>query len=63
MSEPKKTVQPELDTPVRAHIGDQLRKFYSSIVAEPIPDRLTELLNELEKKEREAPDVSSEERR
>jgi hypothetical protein len=49
---PATAQRPELGNPVRAHLGDQLRKFYSSIVAEPVPDRLAELLDELEKKER-----------
>lgn len=33
-------------------IGDHLRKAYDEVLKEPVPDRLDQLLRELEKKER-----------
>ncbi len=44
----------ELQQPVQAHLGEQLKRYFSSIVAEPVPDRFSSLLDELEKKERAA---------
>ncbi|MFT4097181.1 MAG: NepR family anti-sigma factor [Rhodoblastus sp.] len=38
--------------PIQAHLGDQLKKYFSSIVSEPVPDRFSSLLDELEKQER-----------
>lgn len=54
MSERKSspTQSPRLGAPVEAHLGDRLREFYDSILSEPVPDRLTALLDELEKQER-----------
>jgi hypothetical protein len=40
--------------PVQSHLGSKLREFYGSILAEPVPDRLTSLLDRLEKQERAA---------
>lgn len=42
----------EIDQPVQAHLGEQLKRYFSSIVSEPVPDRFSNLLNELEKRER-----------
>lgn len=42
----------EIDQPVQAHLGEQLRRYFSSIVSEPVPDRFSNLLDELEKRER-----------
>lgn len=36
------------DDPLQALIGLQLRSLYDSVLAEPIPDRLTELLAKLD---------------
>ncbi len=36
----------------QAHIGRQLKKYYSSILTEPMPTRFEQLLDELEQKER-----------
>ncbi|QGM47592.1 hypothetical protein H2LOC_018980 [Methylocystis heyeri] len=33
---------------VSEHIGKELRSFYDDIVAQPVPDRFLDLLNELE---------------
>ncbi|MBV5263792.1 NepR family anti-sigma factor [Pinisolibacter aquiterrae] len=38
--------------PIQTHLGSKLREFYGSILAEPVPDRLTSLLDQLEKQER-----------
>lgn len=43
---------PALDEPLQAHIGRQLKKYYSAILTEPMPTRFEQLLDELEQKER-----------
>lgn len=48
--------------PIRNHLGEKLREFYGSILAEPVPDRLTSLLDQLEKQERSAERVDVEEK-
>lgn len=35
---------------VQSHIGRQLRAIYDGVVAQPVPDRFLELLNELERR-------------
>jgi hypothetical protein len=30
------------------HIGNELRELYAEVVAQPVPDRFLELLNQLE---------------
>ena len=50
---------PELAEPVRAHLGEKLKEFYGSILAEPVPDRLTALLDALERQERAAAAASA----
>lgn len=53
MSDKKETPErPGLEPPIQAHLGDQLKKLYGSILSEPIPEKLTLLLDELEKAER-----------
>lgn len=42
----------EAKQPIQAHLGDQLKRYFSSIVSEPVPDRFADLLDELEKRER-----------
>lgn len=42
----------DIDHPVQAHLGEQLKRYFSSIVSEPVPDRFSSLLDELEKRER-----------
>ena len=56
MSDPKHASHriPGLAEPVQAHLGEKLKEFYGSILSEPVPDRLTALLDELEKQERAA---------
>ena len=44
----------DIDQPIQAHLGEQLKRYFSSIVAEPVPDRFANLLNELEQRERSA---------
>ncbi len=51
----KQPGQPKGDNPqqpVQAHLGEQLKRYFSSIVSEPVPDRFSSLLDELEKQER-----------
>lgn len=43
-----------LEADLRAHLGEQLRQVYGSVLTEPVPDRLTALLDELERRERAA---------
>lgn len=38
---------PRLTPAIQGHLGRQLRAHYSELVQEPVPDRLTKLLNEL----------------
>ena len=65
MSEKKETPDhPSLEPPIQAHLGDQLKKLYGTILSEPIPERLTLLLDQLEKLERKekreaSPDANS----
>lgn len=44
----------EIDKPIQAHLGEQLKRYFSSIVSEPVPDRFSNLLDELERRERAA---------
>lgn len=61
MSEKKETPErPALEPPIQAHLGDQLKKLYGSILSEPIPEKLTLLLDQLEKAERKERDGLSE---
>lgn len=41
-----------IDDPIQTHLGSKLREFYGTILAEPVPDRLTSLLDQLERQER-----------
>ncbi|WP_436644220.1 NepR family anti-sigma factor [Microbaculum sp. FT89] len=48
-----------LDEGLQAHIGVQLKSMYDSYLNEPIPDRLVELLEQLDRVSRESgPDAS-----
>jgi hypothetical protein len=50
-SQPK-PASPRPDTPggVEAHIGAKLKAMYDEVVAQPIPDRLLDLLSRLDDK-------------
>lgn len=54
MSEQRKSAPERGDVaaPIQAHLGEQLRKYYAAIVAEPVPDKFAALLDELERRER-----------
>lgn len=41
------TPEPRLSDESQAFIGLKLRELYDDVVAEPVPDRLLELLNKL----------------
>lgn len=41
-----------LDVSVQAHIGRLLKASYDEMLSQPLPDRLVELLEELDKRER-----------
>ena len=43
--------EPGLDRAVQARIGDQLRAMYDTLMQQPIPDRLAQLLDRLDKGE------------
>ena len=61
MSDKKETPErPALEPPIQAHLGDQLKKLYGSILSEPIPEKLTMLLDQLEKAERKEREGQSE---
>lgn len=36
--------------PIHEHIGRQLRSMFEDVVAQPVPERLKKLLDELERK-------------
>lgn len=40
--------EPNEDDPLQAMIGEQLRLFYDSVLSEPLPDQLLDLLNQLD---------------
>jgi hypothetical protein len=44
---------PKLDSTSQKRIGDQLRAMYDELVQQPVPDRFKNLLEQLEKKDRE----------
>lgn len=46
----------EMDAVVGSAIGQKLRKLYSEIASEPVPDRFADLLRQLEKDESEGND-------
>lgn len=55
MSDSKHSRRPtEPKDPIQTHLGAKLREFYGSVLSEPVPDRLTSLLDQLEKQERAA---------
>ena len=43
--------EPSLDRAIQSRIGDQLRAMYDNLMEQPIPDRFSELLGQLEKGE------------
>ncbi|WP_417582766.1 NepR family anti-sigma factor [Pelagibacterium sp.] len=45
--EPQGETKPNLGADSQAFIGLKLREFYDDVVAEPVPDRLLELLGKL----------------
>jgi hypothetical protein len=47
---PKKPAAAEKAAQVSEHIGKELRAMFDDVVAEPVPDRFRQLLDELEKK-------------
>jgi Zn-dependent M16 (insulinase) family peptidase len=49
----KLTLDPKLDGTSQKRIGDQLRAMYDDLVQQPVPDRFKNLLEQLEKKDRE----------
>lgn len=44
------TDDPKLDPELQIQIGEQLRSYYAELMSEPVPDRLVELLNRLDRK-------------
>lgn len=44
---PEKTKKPGMSQDSQAFIGLKLRELYDDVVAEPVPDRLLELLGKL----------------
>ncbi len=48
---PAKEMQPQLPPEIQGEIGRQLRQAYGQLLAEPLPDRFSELLSKLSKKE------------
>jgi hypothetical protein len=46
-----KLKKPGLDRSIQSHIGRKLKAIYHSFAAEPVPDRILELLHKLETEE------------
>jgi hypothetical protein len=49
-SEMDTQADPKLGPDLQAHIGRQLRSLYDEVLKEPVPDRLRDLLQQLEQK-------------
>ena len=47
-SSPKVSAAPRLDRTAQTRIGDKLRSMYADLVQQPVPDRFTELLSQLQ---------------
>jgi hypothetical protein len=47
--EPARTSEPSLGGDIRGKIGQQLRDMYDDVVAQGVPDRFVDLLNQLDK--------------
>jgi hypothetical protein len=45
----KLSSEPKLDKLSQGRIGDQLRAMYDDLMQQPVPDRFTDLLDQLEK--------------
>jgi hypothetical protein len=44
---------PNIDAPIQRHIGQKLKDSYEDLVNQPVPDRFRQLLEELERQERQ----------
>jgi hypothetical protein len=44
--------EPTLPSHVAAFLGEQLQTYYAQLMSEPVPDRLVQLLKQLDRKER-----------
>ena len=42
---------PDAVFPMHEHIGDKLKAMFEEVVAQPVPDRLRRLLEDLERKQ------------
>ena len=51
---------PILDRRVDALVGDKLRAYYDTLLNDPVPDRILELLTQLDAKDRKSTAGSSE---
>jgi hypothetical protein len=49
-AEAQPTKAAKLGPDLQAHIGRQLRSLYDEVLKEPVPDRLRDLLQQLERK-------------
>ena len=47
--EPARETEPSLGGDIRGKIGQQLRDMYDDVVAQGVPDRFVDLLNQLDK--------------
>lgn len=48
----RKDPQPEADDAIQRAIGEKLRAVFDSVVEQPVPDRFSALLRQLEEQER-----------
>ncbi|MGO4573040.1 NepR family anti-sigma factor [Microvirga sp. 2TAF3] len=49
----KLATEPKLDNVSQKRIGDQLRAMYDELMQQPVPDRFKDLLEQLEKSDKE----------
>lgn len=50
-TKPPKKGTPKSNPAINEHIGRELRTLFDGVVAEPVPDKLKELLEQLEQKQ------------
>lgn len=48
MSRPSQTSETGLDADIQSRLGRELQNYYDKLVSEPLPDRLSQLLDQLD---------------
>ena len=52
-------MQTPLPVELQGQIGQRLREAYNELISEPVPDRFVQLLQQLKKREDQAPPMAS----